>query len=61
MQECLWFTGWERLSHDFTDPHDGDEWRLTYRQGYYWITNLTEDEEHHVLLNLEALGVNRRR
>lgn len=60
MQECLYFTGWNQMATEFEDPSDGDQWRITYRQGYFYITNLTEDESHHVLLNLDALGVNRR-
>lgn len=60
IQEVVYMTGWTHLAVEFTDTYDGEEWRLTYRQGHYWVTNLTEDENHHVLLDLEALGVNRR-
>lgn len=59
MMEALWSTGWNHMAHEFKDPWDGDEWRLTYHQGYYYITNLTEDPDYHVLLNLDALGVRR--
>jgi hypothetical protein len=60
MQEVIYLTDWDRLSIEFTDDYDGDQWRLTFRQGYFWVTNLSEDESHSVLLDLEALGVNRR-
>lgn len=60
MQEVVYLTDWKHCSVEFTDDYDGDEWRLTFRQGHFWVTNLSEDESHHVLLDLEALGVNRR-
>jgi hypothetical protein len=59
MQEGLWATGWDHMVHEFSDPSDGDEWRLTFYQGYFWVTNLTQDEDKHVVLNLDSLGVNR--
>ena len=60
IQEVIYLTDWDRMSVDFNDIYDGDEWRITYRSGHYWVTNLTEDDSHQVMLDLEALGVNRR-
>jgi hypothetical protein len=60
IQEVVYLTGWDRLAIEFTDAYDDDDWRLSYRAGHFWVTNLTEDKEHHVELDLDALGVNRR-
>jgi hypothetical protein len=58
--EVVALVEWDNLAIDFVDTYDDDEWRLTYRQGHFWITNLTQDPDFAVLLNLDALGVIRR-
>lgn len=60
LQNALLATNWTHMSHEFTDTWDGDEWRLTYRGGHYWITNLSDDPDFDLEINIEALGVNRR-
>ena len=60
IQDAIIATGWNNVSHEFHDPRDGERWRVSYREGYFWVTNLDQDEDHHVLLNIDALGVNRR-
>lgn len=59
MQSAIVATGWSSCAHVFEDPSDGDRWRLTYEQGIFYLTNLSDDENHHVVLDIEALGVNR--
>jgi hypothetical protein len=60
MQEAAVLTDWGHIDHDFVDPYDGDAYRLAYRDGRYWVVNLTRDIDYAIELDLEALGVNRR-
>jgi hypothetical protein len=59
MQDALVVTGWDTVSHVFIDPSDGGQWRLTYLRGDFFVSDLSDDEPTPVMLDLDALGVNR--
>jgi hypothetical protein len=59
MQEIIYLTDWPNLAIEFEDIYDGDYYRLSWRAGSFWVTNLSEDPDYDIQLDLEALGVNR--
>lgn len=58
MQSAIVATGWNNVTHTFQDPFDHDDFYLSYTKGEYVLTH--ESTDHTVVLNIEALGVNRR-
>jgi hypothetical protein len=50
-------SGLDPIYHSFSDPVDGDGYRIAYDSGQFLLWNLDDEAETVVVLDIEALGV----
>lgn len=60
LQEAVFVSDLDNLSHDFQDPATEERFRVGYSKGEYTLESLTHANNVVLVLDIDRLGVNRR-